>query len=1022
MESKKDDVSTGSNSSRPPVEAGEMRRNHEAEGAPLTGGQTRNNSDLSTLSAPVLPTHVVGAGLYDHASSQNSIHEVQSSGYSSVASNDGGLEPPLLIGVNPLIVLNKATNPASIPQHDTDAAAAPRGEKLQPRSSRHELEFPGGSTERAATNSAPLAVDREVLVMREAAQSSDADPTPLGQHRRLSLFERAHSTIIYSSNEGKGGDGNNSEDSVPHARCDRSKSGVVVVNGRDIDAIGLEDRTTLINGDSTRGRDKYNTVLRDWLMHVVEKDDQQDAEQVQSIWATARRRRRLAHKTFEAADYELYDSKVWHTHKQDAANNNRGGTKGSKRHRKLVGRSLTLALGIAVGLTGCFVTFFTEWLVHAKLHFIAHIIEEHEGESDFKRYGTAFAWLWFINSLLTVGAFGMVWYQPWSNGSGIPETKCLLNGVSIPQVLAPSTLVTKVFGVILGVASGLPIGKEGPMIHAGAAIGGGIANIPGIPGVAEFRNDRDRRDLAAMGTAAGVAAAFRTPIGGVLFALEEGASFWTTFLTWRSFAAAVVTVVVYYLVFQGRNMFDEPLTASDIFVFGEFQDSDSSFYMWELPMFALIATLGGLLGAGFVACSKRMALFRARNLAGAKRPPPHIMVISSIMTTVAFFLPLAVGECRPIPTDLEGWSPSGVASIKRLVTLNCHHGEYNELGTLFLNEQDGTIKLLFHFGDGTLRSSSAVLFFGVFITLQCVASGVWVSNGQFIPAILSGAAMGRSIGELLGRNSRAYALVGGAGILGGITRMALSVTVMMVEASGWVLFVIPLMLVFIVARSVGNRFNEGIYDTQISIKKMPFLEQEPPEETRTQNMRANQLMSKEVVCLRPIETVEAIMTILRDYDHNCFPVVEDRDQRVLLGVVHRKNLAVLLMERHFTEPSAQDPTRPNDILPELSWSVLERSYPHYPMLQDIKIGGEHWHCLMDIAPYVQIGPHCINEHASAHRAYIMFRTLGLRHLVVVNHYNEVMGMITRENLLPEHFGAGGAYSRTQDVHDKLSAA
>lgn len=36
-------------------------------------------------------------------------------------------------------------------------------------------------------------------------------------------------------------------------------------------------------------------------------------------------------------------------------------------------------------------------------------------------------------------------------------------------------------------------------------------------------------------------------------------------------------------------------------------------------MFALIATLGGLLGAGFVACSKRMALIRARYLAGAKR-------------------------------------------------------------------------------------------------------------------------------------------------------------------------------------------------------------------------------------------------------------------------------------------------------------------------------------------------------------------------------------------------------------------
>lgn len=38
-------------------------------------------------------------------------------------------------------------------------------------------------------------------------------------------------------------------------------------------------------------------------------------------------------------------------------------------------------------------------------------------------------------------------------------------------------------------------------------------------------------------------------------------------------------------------------------------------------------------------------------------------------------------------------------------------------------------------------------------------------------------------------------------------------------------FIIPLMLVFITARTVGNRFNDGIYDTQIRVKKMPFLEQ-----------------------------------------------------------------------------------------------------------------------------------------------------------------------------------------------------
>lgn len=90
----------------------------------------------------------------------------------------------------------------------------------------------------------------------------------------------------------------------------------------------------------------------------------------------------------------------------------------------------------------------------------------------------------------------------------------------------------QIFGSVLGVSAGFVVGKEGPMVHTGAC----IASLLGQGGSRKyhltwtwlkyFKNDRDRRDLITCGAAAGVAAAFRAPVGGVLFALEEAASWY----------------------------------------------------------------------------------------------------------------------------------------------------------------------------------------------------------------------------------------------------------------------------------------------------------------------------------------------------------------------------------------------------------------------------------------------------------------------------------------------------------------
>ncbi|CAM9871346.1 unnamed protein product, partial [Chrysoparadoxa australica] len=745
---------------------------------------------------------------------------------------------------------------------------------------------------------------------------------------------------------------------------------------------------------------------RDWLLDTLGGDDPED-EAVATYLAHRRKWRREQCKTFESDDYELYDSKVWHIYK----NSGTSVVKAKRKARKNLLRALVLALALSAGLIGAFVKFTSKSLVKTKLYAVEDALHAAHQTPSKEQFIKAFFLLWGSNVAYGILAFLLVYIAPWSAGSGIPEVKCVLNGVSMPDVLSLKCMVCKLLGIIFAIASGVPVGKEGPMIHIGAGLGASIATSLPFRRLEQFKNDRDRRDFAAIGTAAGVSAAFRTPIGGVLFAMEEGASYWSTVLTWRAFAAACITVLTVWFTLYPQAVAADALNLDDVFLFGSFSaQAEAKFYLWELAFFVLMAIIGGILGPAFISCNLMLGRIRKKHITTWPRKLVEVFSIVTLVSSVSFWLPLVYSRCAPVPDydELQSWSPAGIDSVKSLQQFNCEDGKFNPLATLFLNEGEQVIKMLFHYKGEGFTPATTLLFCCSYIMLTCVTFGASLCSGLFIPTLSSGAALGRAIGGLAGRNVSTASLMGAASLLGGVTRMTISITVILTEASGYVLFVVPLMLVFLVARSVGNRFNEGIYDAQITVKHIPFLDSEPPESFRQQNLRVHQVMSRDVKCLRGVETVRKVYRLLIDTEHNAFPIV-DQDTNTLLGTVLRKHLLSLLAGRHFSAGSAEDPDKPESLEAShegrkevMTWKRLERHYPRYPRLSELDLAKEDMPCLIDLTPYLQIGPHIINEHASAHRAYTMFRTLGMRHMPVINHYNELVGIITRENLLSEH--------------------
>ncbi|KAG5832121.1 H(+)/Cl(-) exchange transporter 7 isoform X2 [Anguilla anguilla] len=667
-------------------------------------------------------------------------------------------------------------------------------------------------------------------------------------------------------------------------------------------------------------------------------------------------------------------------------------------------------IGLLTGLIACVIDIVVENLAGFKYHVVKQNIEK------FTEVGglsiTLILWAVLNSAFVLVGSVLVAFFEPIAAGSGIPQIKCYLNGVKVPRVVRLKTLMVKVGGVICSVAGGLAVGKEGPMIHSGAVVAAGVSQGRSTSLKKDFkifeyfRRDTEKRDFVSAGAAAGVSAAFGAPVGGVLFSLEEGASFWNQMLTWRIFFASMMSTFTLNFFLSIYNEKPGDLSNPGLINFGRFDSDSVEYNLYEIPLFICMGAIGGLLGALFNVLNYWLTIFRIRYIHRPCLQVMEAMLVAAVTATVSFTMIYFSNDCQPLGPDQSEEYP---------LQLFCDDGEYNSMATAFFNTPERSVRSLFHNPPGSYNPLTLGMFTLSYFFLACWTYGLTVSAGVFIPSLLIGAAWGRLFGILLAAITSSgsiwadpgkYALIGAAAQLGGIVRMTLSLTVIMVEATGNVTYGLPIMLVLMTAKIVGDYFVEGLYDIHIKLHSVPFLHWEAP--ATSHSLTAREVMSSPVTCFSRIEKVGTIVDILSNTstNHNGFPVVpgvgDDNEPGRICGLILRSQLIVLLKHKVFVERA-----RSRLQQRRLQLKDFRDAYPRFPPIQSIHVSQDERECMMDLTQFMNPTPYTVPQETSLPRVFKLFRALGLRHLVVIDHENRVVGLVTRKDLARYHLGKHG---------------
>ncbi|KAG5469379.1 hypothetical protein LSCM1_02596 [Leishmania martiniquensis] len=719
--------------------------------------------------------------------------------------------------------------------------------------------------------------------------------------------------------------------------------------------------------------------------------------------------------------------------------------------------------------------------------------------------------LWVVFAVCTSAvASGLCCLVPQCVGSGIPEVRAYLNGVSYPMINSTSVLVAKIVAVVFTVASGVCTGHYGHLTLAGAMLGAQLlkrrhgVRCDHVHFVDCFRNPRDRRIILVIGAAAGIAAAFSVSVGGLLVIIELLSAVFPVRFALYVFAACLLSMLFTQVYWSYCMNWDPPYRAHGGMLLREvvvaFRSSlpFGQHAAMNVIVFAPALAVGlcsGVCAVGFVRLSW-VALYCRRRLEARLRTRAARYVLPVIFAflyasvhywiAVAFSaapaaveIPISTSRGHGREQSIRGAdsnassSSSGGAAVhtpevcrrvpytvrsdRNVTTIGfygmngflCPAGSYwdvNAAGvhdaaayersaldskrTLRRQEQtvqvvDAYASLAFSYADSTLQTllsqrtehllpwPALLTFSFIYYFASAVYSGLALCGDTMLPSLVIGASIGRCIGTVVHsaavtQNPRAaswadpgvFALFGAGSFVSATSGLSFSIGAILIECTADFRHLLPLMFSIAVARSVLRRWGRDVHTVYLEARAVPLLNAEPYL-GQYGLLDARHVMHSPAVALSIVCSLDDVVRSLRTTKHHGFPVVSLNDG-TFKGIVTRAQLELLLWHAIMTDGRTNHCTY--DVMQRVEDHVFHSGWEGMDPTQHLRrkrLSTDQ----VSLYPYVDTSAFTVLDTAALPRTYEMFTTLGLRHLVVVDRRNHVVGMITRKDLVGDHLSA-----------------